>query len=214
MPGELRFCFWTALWHKILREITAQNRIDDKDNRVKRIKLINEQPHLIAFEELIAFIHPRTTFGVLIELIQKHKQSVWISRQHDDLCRKGWASIQPSLKSQKEKSNVISPKPLRPDKDRAGFFYGYLVVIASFLIMLGMWASCYAFGVFFKPLLEEFGWTRALTSGAFSLSSLTSGLLAVGMGRLTDRFGPRLVITLCGVFLSLGYCFMFWTNVL
>ena len=56
--------------------------------------------------------------------------------------------------------------------------------------------------------------TRALTSSLFSPSSLTSGILAVGMGRLTDRFGPRLVMTLCGVFLSLGYFFMFCMSAL
>ena len=44
-----------------------------------------------------------------------------------------------------------------------------------------------------------------MTSGAFSLSWIVSGLLAIVMGRLTDRFGPRLVMTLCGFFLGLGY---------
>jgi len=71
--------------------------------------------------------------------------------------------------------------------------------------MLVMFGVYYAFGVFFKPMLTEFGWTRATTSGAFSLSWIVSGLLAIVMGRLTDRFGPRLVMTLCGFFLGLGY---------
>ena len=49
------------------------------------------------------------------------------------------------------------------------FFYGYVVVLAAFVIMLVMWGTIYSFGVFFKPLLAEFGWTRAETSGAYSL---------------------------------------------
>jgi len=62
-----------------------------------------------------------------------------------------------------------------------------------------------AFGVFFKPVMSEFGWNRAMTAGAYSLSWFLQGLLAVVMGKLTDRFGPRLVMTLCGTLVGLGY---------
>ncbi|MFC1933245.1 MFS transporter [Chloroflexota bacterium] len=65
-----------------------------------------------------------------------------------------------------------------------------------------------AFGVFFKPVLTEFGWTRAMTSGGFSLSWIVHGLRDVIMGRLTDRFGPTIVMTLCGFLLGLGYLLM------
>ena len=85
------------------------------------------------------------------------------------------------------------------------FFYGYVVVVAAFFVMAVMWGTFHAFGVFFNPVLAEFGWTRAMTSGAFSLSLLISGLSAIIMGRLTDRIGPRWVITLCGFLLGLGY---------
>jgi MFS family permease len=71
--------------------------------------------------------------------------------------------------------------------------------------MIAIWGTYYAFGVFFKPVLTEFGWTRAMTSGAFSLSLLVHGLLGVVMGGLTDRFGPRVVMTLSGFLLGLGY---------
>ena len=36
----------------------------------KGIKLINEKPYLNAHKEQVAFIHPKSTFGTLIELIQ------------------------------------------------------------------------------------------------------------------------------------------------
>ncbi len=88
---------------------------------------------------------------------------------------------------------------------QAKFFYGYIVVAAAFLIITVMWGATYSFGVFFKPLLEEFGWTRAMTSGAFSLSLVLTGLFSVVAGKLTDRFGPRKVMTVCGVFLGSGY---------
>jgi methylmalonyl-CoA epimerase len=38
--------------------------------KAKGLKLINEKPYRNAHQELVAFIHPKSTFGVLIELIQ------------------------------------------------------------------------------------------------------------------------------------------------
>ena len=89
-----------------------------------------------------------------------------------------------------------------------GIFYGYVIVFASFLSMIVLWAVYYSFGVFFKPILNEFGWTSAMTSGAFSLSSLISGLLTIFIGLLTDKIGPRKVMSLCGFLLGLGYILM------
>ena len=93
-------------------------------------------------------------------------------------------------------------------ENKSGFFYGYLIVGAAFIIMFVLWGTFYAFGVFFKPMLEEFGWNRAMTAGAFSLCSIIQGLLGIAMGGLTDKFGPRLVMTLCGLVLGLGYLLM------
>ena len=49
--------------------------VDDIQGELDRLKakgvsLINEKPYLNAHQELVAFIHPKSTFGVLIELIQ------------------------------------------------------------------------------------------------------------------------------------------------
>jgi len=88
------------------------------------------------------------------------------------------------------------------------FFYGYIVVVAALFIMVVIYGVYNSFGIFFKPVLTEFGWTRAMTSGAFSLSWIVHGLLAIVMGGFTDRFGPRIVMTLCGFLLGLGYLLM------
>ncbi len=80
--------------------------------------------------------------------------------------------------------------------------------------MVVIYLAYYAFGVFFKPVLEDFGWTRALTSGAFSLSWIVHAALAIAMGSLNDRFGPRLVVTLSGLLLGLGYLLMSQTSAL
>lgn len=85
------------------------------------------------------------------------------------------------------------------------FFYGYVIVLASFIIMGVMWGAFYSFGVFFNPLLEEFGWTRAMTSGAFSLSLVILSSFVIFAGRLNDRYGPRIIISTSGLGLGLGY---------
>ena len=88
------------------------------------------------------------------------------------------------------------------------FFYGYIVVVTTFFMMVVIYGVYQSFGIFFKPVVAEFGWTRAITSGAFSLSWIMHGLLGIFMGRFNDRFGPRVVMTFCGFLLGLGYLLM------
>ena len=102
--------------------------------------------------------------------------------------------------------NTLEPKqyPVAEQK----FFYGHVVVAASFTIMVVIWAAYYSFGIFFKPLVNEFGWTSAATSGAYSLSAIISGMVAITMGKLTDKFGPRFVMRICATLLAIGYFVM------
>jgi len=96
----------------------------------------------------------------------------------------------------------------QPHGGKPEFFYGYIVVVAAFFIMVAIFGLYYCFGIFFDPMLLEFGWTRAMTSGAFSLSMVVYGLLNVAVGGLTDRFGPRMVVTICGFLIGLGFLLM------
>ncbi len=88
--------------------------------------------------------------------------------------------------------------------DRVRRSNGYRVVIASFFIMLIVVGLHVSFGILFKPMIAEMGWTRAVTSGAFSLSLVIGGLLSIAIGGLNDRFGPRLVVTICGLVSAIG----------
>jgi MFS family permease len=93
-------------------------------------------------------------------------------------------------------------------KDRSGrspFFYGYVIVIAAALISIIMWGARQSFGVFIVPMLDQFNWTRASTSAGFSITWIGTGLLSILVGRLHDRFGPRVILTVAGFLLGLGY---------
>jgi len=95
---------------------------------------------------------------------------------------------------------------------RPRYFYGYNIVASCFGIQaigIGTWV---AFGVFFKPLLVDFGWSRATLSGAQSLTLLIAGFLGILVGRLNDRLGPRVVMTVAGFFFGLGLLFMSGLN--
>jgi MFS family permease len=95
---------------------------------------------------------------------------------------------------------------------KKGFFYGYIILFFLFILQLVMYGPRGSFGVFIKPLTAEFDWTRALVSGAFSVSSLLQGFSGIIMGWLNDRIGPRFVITLCGILLGAGLMLMFFVD--
>ena len=76
------------------------------------------------------------------------------------------------------------------------FFYGWVIVAVAFVTMgVGVNART-AFSLLFPPILDEFGWERGVTAGAFSFGFLVSAVLSPSLGRLMDRRGPRVVIEL------------------
>lgn len=87
-------------------------------------------------------------------------------------------------------------------------FYGYIIVVACFFIMMVYWGMTYSYGIFFDSLIKEFGWDRALTSGAYSIMGLLFGLTSIPTAKLCYKFGPRIVIGSCGVFMGIGYILM------
>lgn len=73
-------------------------------------------------------------------------------------------------------------------------FYGWWIV-ASFFVTLFLAASIGAtHTVFFKSIIEEFGWSRTAFSAVLSVNAVIGALLAPLWGRLVDRHGPRGVV--------------------
>ena len=86
---------------------------------------------------------------------------------------------------------------------RLPFFYGWIIVAATFVTMgIGINART-SFSLFFPPIIDEFGWERGVTAGAFSFGFLISAVISPLLGRMMDRAGPRAVMEL-GVALMAG----------
>jgi MFS family permease len=67
----------------------------------------------------------------------------------------------------------------------------------------------YGLGPFIGPVSESFGWSRTLTTSGLTFQVLIGGALAIPMGLLVDRIGPRWlglagVLLTCAAFALLG----------
>ena len=88
----------------------------------------------------------------------------------------------------------------------SGMFYGWwMVALGCGIRMLGGGFHLYGFTIFFLPITQELGLSRAATSAVFSLARAEGAIEGPLAGYLIDRFGPRPMM-LAGVILSgLGY---------
>ena len=84
------------------------------------------------------------------------------------------------------------------------FYYGWVVVVLSFLTNLTAAGIRSAPSVLIHPLEAEFGWGRTAVASAASLNLLLYGLAAPVGGWLFDRVGPRRVILGCLVSIAVG----------
>jgi len=81
-------------------------------------------------------------------------------------------------------------------------YYGWVVVGMGFLAGFIGYGFVYSYGVFFKPLSSEFGWSRSVIAGAFSFYAVLHNLLAFFAGRAVDKIGPKPILAIAGI--SLG----------
>jgi MFS family permease len=82
--------------------------------------------------------------------------------------------------------------------------YGWVVVGASCLIMGTAFGALITISVFLRPLEQEFGWDRGITSFAYSSASFMTGVLGIAMGRLVDRLSPRPLVLTGAVVMGAG----------
>jgi len=90
----------------------------------------------------------------------------------------------------------------------SGVYYGFIIVAVCFMLQAVGWGIFNSLGVFFKPLMTEFGWPRSLVASTTSLGMLIAGTNAILLGRLSDKYGPRLTMAISGIFLGCGFILM------
>lgn len=80
----------------------------------------------------------------------------------------------------------------------------WLIAALAFLT-LGLSRGLHSsFGVLYVALLENFGWSRGLTAGVFSIVLFVDALLSPVVGHLLDRYGPKRIVGAGCLILALG----------
>ena len=88
----------------------------------------------------------------------------------------------------------------------SGLYYGWRMIgVVSALRILGGGLHQYGFTVFFLPVTQDLGLTRASTSLAFSLARAEGSLTAPIVGYLLDRYGPKPLMLAATLFAGIGY---------
>jgi len=90
----------------------------------------------------------------------------------------------------------------------------WVIVAVAVLVMFGFYGAQGSFGVFLKPISAGLDATRGITSGAMSIFMVLAGLVGIVAGRLTDRYGARIVITSGALLGFLGYALAYQISTL
>ena len=102
-----------------------------------------------------------------------------------------------------------SPSSRVVDRKKPKIFYGWYIVLAAAAINVygaGVWF--YGFPIFYKVLIDEFGWARATGALVVSLSRVEGGLEAPIVGWFVDKFGPRAMAVIGAIIFGIGYLLM------
>ena len=96
-----------------------------------------------------------------------------------------------------------------PRRKRPRIFYGwYIIGLTGMSAVFAGTTSQAFFGVFLRPMEDETGWSRSSIAGAVTIATFVGGGIAVFIGKLADRYGPRFLMT-AGVFAyTAGYAGM------
>lgn len=70
----------------------------------------------------------------------------------------------------------------------------------------------YSFSIFFKPIQQEFNWSRGITSMAFTMIYLVQAAACPFIGRFTDRYGPKKVMTVGALVTGAGLSILSMTT--
>jgi MFS family permease len=96
-------------------------------------------------------------------------------------------------------------KHMQKTQHAKGLFYGWYIVASAFVILFFNAGARFSFGVMFKPMIAEFGWSRGSISLVFFLNMAFYAFSLIVAGRLYDRYGPKWVLCISTLLLSIGF---------
>lgn len=88
--------------------------------------------------------------------------------------------------------------------------YAWIVLGVAFISLISAASVRSVSGIIIQPLEQEFGWSREQITLAISINMLLFGLAGPFLGRLTDRFGPRIISIAALSIVSLGVIGTLW----
>ena len=91
---------------------------------------------------------------------------------------------------------------------RGGTGYGWWVLAASFLILFLNAGARMMIGVMIKPIIADFGWSRAELSAGVFLNTVVTAIAVIVAGHYYDRFGPKVVLLVSSALFSAGLMLM------
>ncbi len=103
----------------------------------------------------------------------------------------------------------MPPDEVNEVKTTAGkkprYFYGWNIVAATFLSQLS-YAQHFTslLGFFFKPLQQEFGWSRSAIAAVQSIARVVEAVIAPVIGPIIDRHGPRVLMPIGAIIVGLA----------
>ena len=86
--------------------------------------------------------------------------------------------------------------------------YSWVMVAMTVGVLVVHALISYCFGLFLKPMTLEFGWDRGALAAVYSMIVLVTGSLGILSGRLTDRYGPRPIVTIGGLLIGIAFILM------
>ncbi len=96
---------------------------------------------------------------------------------------------------------MSSAEESRPSRQ---VFYGWFIVAACFAAILTIGETFWSFGVFFKPLETEFGWSRSTVSSGYTAFVIGYAISIAATGRLVDKYNPRYLLLASALLTGIG----------
>lgn len=91
---------------------------------------------------------------------------------------------------------------------RTPFFYGWMMVaVAALGIFFSGPGQTYSNSVYIASYIEAFGMSQTEVASIYSAATFVSGMLLFAMGKLTDKYGRRAMLTIAAVMLGLSCLF-------